>query len=85
MEPLPDWIEGVGYAEEIKQVYLRSTVQGQIDKNKGYLEFIKKYQESAIGLDYEIEYRGVLKGPYITGQYSVNEVAGPFELLRENS
>jgi TIR domain-containing protein len=85
VEPLPDWIDDFGHPEEIQRAYLRSTILGRINKNQGQLEFTKKYEESAIGLDYEVEYRGVLKGLSIAGQYSVNEVSGPFELLREST
>ena len=85
VEPLPDWIEDYSLPQEIKRAHLRSTVSGRINLNKSRLEFTKKYDESAIGLDHEVEYRGVLKGPSITGQYSVDDISGPFELVRETT
>jgi hypothetical protein len=85
VEPIPDWIGTLDRPVEIKSPHLRSIVAGRINKDGGLVEFTKKYEESALGLDYEVEYRGVLDGPYITGQYSVDDASGPFELVRETS
>ncbi|HEX6034200.1 MAG TPA: toll/interleukin-1 receptor domain-containing protein, partial [Anaerolineales bacterium] len=85
VEPLPDWISTLDHPVEIKSPYLRSSVTGRMNKNEGLVEFTKKYEESELGLAYEVAYSGTQNGPYITGQYSVDDVNGPFELVRESS
>lgn len=85
VEPLPDWILDHHPPEKLERAHLRSTVSGRINKNTGDLEFIKKYNEPGLGLDYEIIYVGVLRDQFITGEYYVDEIPGPFELVQENT